>query len=157
MRELHHLLTQKLPGVYVGQWQMRCKLYLEELPNVAQKKNMYSITMSPNFNETQYCLVDNVIVEAQGDMEAILAKLRNIWSLRKTVDAETEYLATVHPYASESLLNEFISLITPSKAVIEKWKPQGDSYASVGLSETEFTDTHRAYQILMLLKKENLL
>ena len=62
---------------------MRCKLYLEELP---QRKNMYSITMSPNFNETHYCLVDNVIVEAQGDMEAILAKLRNIWSIRKTVD-----------------------------------------------------------------------
>ncbi|CAG8569044.1 6132_t:CDS:2 [Paraglomus brasilianum] len=144
--------------------------------------------MSPNFNETHYCLVDNVIVEAQGDMEAILAKLRNIWSIRKTVDEsghvykigdfivrianlkhnenyngifiETEYLATVHPYASASLLNEFISLITPSKAVIEKWEPQseqGGSYASVGLSETEFTDTHRAYQILMLLKKENLL
>ncbi|GBC06732.1 hypothetical protein RclHR1_07000002 [Rhizophagus clarus] len=159
MTKFHERVTTTLLGSYRDKWGIQVKLYRDN-------KN-------------------DVIVEAEREMENILEKLKNLWHLRqvmvydgytyiigdflirvaypkstnyKGMLMEVEYTSTINPHVAAPILDEFIEILKPPEIEIVKWKPDDKySFSKIGLSEDTFTRAHTDYQYMMLFKSENLL
>ncbi|UZN99398.1 uncharacterized protein OCT59_000674 [Rhizophagus irregularis] len=184
MMKFHERITTTLLGSAKDKWAIQVKLY-RDIKSTGTGKFMYT-TEFYNTNKI-YCLIDDVIVEAEREMENILEKLKNLWLLRQTIVydgntyiigdflirvaypkttnsnykgmlVEVEYTSTINPHVAAPILHEFIEMLKPPEIDIVKWEPDDEhSFSKIGLSEDAFTRAHTDYQYMMLFKMENLL
>ncbi|CAG8502019.1 17627_t:CDS:2 [Dentiscutata erythropus] len=177
----HERITSQFSNRQSKAWHISTKLFRDNRDKSAIPKFINSLVFSNDVNKV-YCLANDVMIEAEHELETILSKLKNLWALKqdvkfegysynigdfiiRTVDArqkgmlvEVEYLPTTHPHSASSILTNFIDLIMPKDADIVQWDQKGDnSYTKVGLSEETFTRIHAAYQYMSLFKSESLL
>ncbi|RIB22453.1 mediator complex, subunit Med20 [Gigaspora rosea] len=177
----HERITSQFSNRQSKAWHILTKLFRDKNAATGIPKLIHSLVFSNDVGKV-YCLADDVMIEAEHELETILSKLKNLWSVKqdvkfegysynigdfivRTVDArhkgmlvEVEYLPTTHPHAASSILSDFIDLIMPKDADIVRWDEKGDnSYTKVGLSEETFTRIHTAYQYMTLFKSESLL
>ncbi|CAB4402452.1 unnamed protein product [Rhizophagus irregularis] len=161
MMKFHERITTTLLGSAKDKWAIQVKLYRD--------------------------IKNDVIVEAEREMENILEKLKNLWLLRQTIVydgntyiigdflirvaypkttnsnykgmlVEVEYTSTINPHVAAPILHEFIEMLKPPEIEIVKWEPDDEhSFSKIGLSEDAFTRAHTDYQYMMLFKMENLL
>ncbi|KAJ1657165.1 hypothetical protein IWQ61_003389 [Dispira simplex] len=149
-------LTSRLYATYTGRWQLGCKLYR----GVSAASFDPASTTGPGFSKgpeklllllthslhpaKQYAVVDDTVVEADREMEAIVLKLKNLWVSRqhtrieghcydlgdfqvrignlvvgsspKGLIVEVEYRAANILFQCHRLLAEFIQTMMPGDA-----------------------------------------
>lgn len=177
--KFHDRITTTLLGSYKESWNIHIKLFI----NAKTEKRM-NTTVFNNANKI-YCLIDDVIIEAEREMESILERLKNLWQVRqhtfyegkayiigdflvrvaapktaanyKGMLVEVEYISTINPYAAAPILREFIEMLKSPEIDIVQWEPNAeDSFSKIGLSEDTFTRAHTDYQYMKLFKKWDL-
>ncbi|CAJ0649682.1 16382_t:CDS:2 [Entrophospora sp. SA101] len=147
---------------------------------------MYTISFNSGaLKDKFYCLVDDIIVESDREMEGILKRLKNLWMSRQMAQfegqtysigdfviraanasnspqkgmlIEIEYLPTLNYKSAIPLLKEFITILLPDVKTLS-WSPgsEMENFKKVGLSETDFSRTHTAHQYIMLFKNNSIL
>ncbi|RIA89642.1 mediator complex, subunit Med20 [Glomus cerebriforme] len=182
MIKFHDRITTTLLGSFKDKWGIQVKLYRDTKNTETSNSDKFMYTTEFYNTSKIYCLIDDVIVEAEREMESILEKLKNLWYLTKTIIyegstyiigdflirvavpkltsykgmlVEVEYTSTVNPHVAAPILHEFIEMLKLPEIEIV---PSAEySFSKIGLSEDTFTRAHTDYQYMMLFKSENLL
>ncbi|CAG8594223.1 8225_t:CDS:2 [Cetraspora pellucida] len=84
----HERITSQFSNRQSKAWHISTKLFRDNKnAAVGTPKLIHSLVFSNDVGKV-YCLADDVMIEAEHELETILSKLKNLWSNKKSVNFE---------------------------------------------------------------------